>query len=74
MLVSEINKEILDKPCVMCEEEVSNDVDSIMTFYRGEFVRLHSECQSFLLLPRKAPRGTQIHVLKGMVVQGKEGY
>ena len=48
MLKSEIRPEILAKPCAKCGQAIPEDEDSILTFFRGEFIRLHEGCKEFL--------------------------
>jgi len=41
--VSQVRKEIREKPCFECGERIEETVDFVLTFYRGEFQVLHDE-------------------------------
>ena len=48
---SEIRKDILERLCEKCGKQISEDVNFILSFYRGSFIVLHDECKDFIENP-----------------------
>ena len=59
-----IRKDIIERPCECCGEAIdesdyaSEDTSPVLTFFRGSFIMLHSECaRMFIDTAQKGPRG-----------------
>jgi RNase P subunit RPR2 len=53
---SEIRDEIREQPCAKCGEPLDLGVDFKLTFFRGKFIVLHSECGDFINTQQKGAR------------------
>jgi len=47
---------IRNLPCEKCGEAIPDDVESVLTFTGGNFVRLHEECADYMDHATKGPR------------------
>lgn len=51
----EIRADIKARPCEKCGESIPPE-GFILTFYRGQFIVLHNECNDFIDSETKGPR------------------
>lgn len=52
---ADVAPQIKKRPCESCGEKIDPD-NFVLTFYRGEFITLHNECDDFIYTATKKPR------------------
>lgn len=55
-LISELPDRIRRLACEKCDEPIDEGEDSILTFCRGSFIRLHEECGDYIDTATKGAR------------------
>jgi hypothetical protein len=53
----QIREDLRSGPCAQCGEMIALEENMIVTFHRGKFIILHTECAGFIDHAEKCPRG-----------------
>lgn len=59
MARKDVRADIIAQGCEKCGEPLPDEGEFVLTFYRGRFIVLHTECGDFINHATKGPRAKQ---------------